>query len=44
MKKVRELTAASIASSNTSLFAINPRMSNPPPEWVKREPDFWKVH
>jgi hypothetical protein len=43
MKKVRELSAASIASASTSLFAINPRISNPPPEWVKREPDFWKV-
>lgn len=44
MKKVRELTAASIASANTSLFEINPRMSNPRPEWVKNEPDFWKAH
>jgi hypothetical protein len=42
MKKVRELSAASIASVNTNLFVINPRMSNPPPEWVKREPAFWK--
>jgi len=44
MKKVRELTAASVASASTSLFAINPRMSNPPAEWVKNEPDFWKAH
>jgi hypothetical protein len=43
MKKIRELTAASVASANTNLFAINPRMSNPRPEWVKNEPGFWKV-
>lgn len=44
MKKVRELTAASVESANTNLFVINPRMSNPRPEWVKNEPDFWKAH
>ena len=43
MQKVSELTAASVAASSTNLFAINPRMSNPPAEWVKREPGFWKV-
>ena len=43
MQKVSELSAASVASVSTNLFAINPRISNPPPEWVKREPAFWKV-
>jgi hypothetical protein len=43
MQKVSELTAASIEATTTNLFAINPRMSNPPAEWVKREPGFWKV-
>ena len=43
MKKVSELTAASIAATGTNLFVINPRMSNPPAEWVKKEPAFWKV-
>jgi hypothetical protein len=42
MQKVSELTAASVASANTQLFAINPRLSNPRPGWVKSEPDFWK--
>jgi hypothetical protein len=42
MKKASELTAASVESASTNLFAINPRMSNPPAEWVKRDP-FWKV-
>jgi hypothetical protein len=43
MQKVSELTAASVQATSTNLFAINPRMSNPPAEWVKREPGFWKV-
>ena len=42
MQKVSELTAASIQLSTTNLFAINPRMSNPPSEWVKKDPGFWK--
>lgn len=43
MQKVSELTAASIAASSTNLFVINPRESNPPSEWVKKDPGFWKV-
>jgi hypothetical protein len=43
MQKVSELSAASIAATTTNLFAINPRESNPPSEWVKKEPAFWKV-
>ncbi len=43
MQKVSELSAASIEATTTNLFAINPRESNPPSEWVKREPGFWKV-
>jgi hypothetical protein len=43
MKKISELTAASIEATGTNLFAINPRESNPPSEWVKKEPGFWKV-
>jgi hypothetical protein len=42
MAKMEELSAASIETTGTNLFAINPRMSNPPQEWVTREPDFWK--
>jgi hypothetical protein len=26
----------------TNLFVINPRISNPPAEWVKKDPSFWK--
>jgi hypothetical protein len=43
LKKVGELTAASVASENTSLFVINPRMSNPRPEWITGDPAFWKA-
>jgi hypothetical protein len=43
MKKISELTAASIEATGTNLFAINPRESNPPGEWVKKEPGFWKA-
>jgi hypothetical protein len=43
MQKVSELTAASIEAEVTNLFAINPRISNPPAEWVKKDPTFWKM-
>ena len=43
MQKVSELSAASVESTTTNLFAINPRISNPPNEWVKKDPGFWKV-
>jgi hypothetical protein len=41
MKKLEELSAASIDSSEANLFALNPNMSYPPAEWVKAD-DFWK--
>jgi hypothetical protein len=43
MKKLNELSAAAIESSQTNLFAFNPRMSYPADEWVKADPDFWKA-
>ena len=42
MKKLSELSAAAIESSQTNLFAFNPRMSYVSEEWVKADPDFWK--
>jgi hypothetical protein len=42
MKKLDALSAASVESSETNLFAFNPRMSYPSDEWVKADPDFWK--
>ncbi len=43
MKKLAELTAATIESSQTNLFAVNPHMSYPADEWVKGDPEFWKA-
>lgn len=42
MKKAAELEAASVATTATNLFVINPRESNPRGDWVKKDPDFWK--
>ena len=35
--------AASVATTVTNLFVINPRESNPRGDWVKKDPDFWKA-
>ena len=43
MKKLDELVAAAIESSQHNLFAFNPRMSYVPDEWIKSAPDFWKT-
>jgi hypothetical protein len=42
MKKLADLVAAIIESSETNLFVFNPRMSYPSAEWVKADPEFWK--
>jgi len=42
MKKFRELEAAAVDSSQTNLFAFNPRMSYVGDDWIKADPDFWK--
>ncbi len=42
MKKLAALSAAAIESSQTNLFAFNPRMSYPADEWVTADPEFWK--
>ncbi len=36
MKKISELSAASIETTSTNLFEINPRMSYPPQEWIRQ--------
>lgn len=41
MKKLEDLSAAAIESSETNLFVINPTMSYVPDEWGKAD-DFWK--
>ncbi|HEY1265308.1 MAG TPA: hypothetical protein VGF06_17390 [Terriglobales bacterium] len=42
MKRLSELTAATIESSQTNLFMFNPRESYPPDGWLKADPGFWK--
>jgi len=42
MKKLRELSAASIESSETNLFQFAPRMSYVSDDWIKADPGFWK--
>jgi hypothetical protein len=42
MKKLSDLTAAAIESSETNLFIFDPRMSYPSEDWIKADPDFWK--
>lgn len=42
MKKLSELTAATIESSESNLFAFSPKMSYVSQDWIKADPDFWK--
>jgi hypothetical protein len=43
MKKLEELSAAAIESSESNLFVFNPKMSYVSDDWVKADPDFWKA-
>ena len=42
MKKLSDLAAASIDSTESNILAFNPRLSYPPDAWVKADPEFWK--
>jgi hypothetical protein len=42
MKKLSELTAAAIASSQVNLFHFSPAISYPADAWVQADPSFWK--
>jgi hypothetical protein len=42
MKKLNELFAACVESSQQQLFAFNPHMSYVQEEWIKADPEFWK--
>jgi hypothetical protein len=42
MKKFSELEASCVEKVQTNLFQFDPKMSYPPAEWVKANPDFWK--
>jgi hypothetical protein len=42
LKKLSQLEAASVESSESQLFSFNPKMSYVSDEWIKADPDFWK--
>jgi hypothetical protein len=42
MKKLNELFAACVESTQQQLFAFNPHMSYVQDEWIKADPEFWK--
>lgn len=42
MKKLDELFASCVESTQQQLFAFNPHMSYVKDEWIKADPDFWK--
>lgn len=42
MKKLGELSAAAIATSQTNMFVINPRESYMDDDLMKSDPDFWR--
>ncbi|MGI8772081.1 MAG: hypothetical protein ACR2JE_11670 [Acidobacteriaceae bacterium] len=41
MKKMADLSAATIEWSESNVFMINPKMSYPTDTWVKADPAFW---
>ena len=41
-RKWAQLVEAAVASSSVNIVQFSPEMSNPPEDWVKADPDFWK--
>jgi hypothetical protein len=42
MKKIGELSASCLQSSETNLFSFNPKLSYASDDWIKSDPTFWK--
>ena len=42
LKKVNELSAAAIETSQRNIFSFSPKMSYVPDSWIKADPEFWK--
>jgi hypothetical protein len=42
LKKLDELYGATVDHAESQLFAVNPRQSYVPGDWIKAYPDFWK--
>jgi len=41
VKKLRELSAATVESTESNLVSFSPKMSYVPDSWVKADPAFW---
>jgi hypothetical protein len=42
MKRLSELSASCIESTQTNLFRFSPKMSYPEESWIKADPTFWR--
>ena len=42
LKRLNELEGACVEFTQRNLFQFSPKMSYPPDEWVKADPDYWK--
>lgn len=40
--RMQELQAASVITTETFVFSVNPSMSNPQGEWIADDPGFWR--
>ena len=41
LARYNKLQAETVISSENTMFGINPKMSNPPKEFIAADPDFW---
>jgi hypothetical protein len=41
LKRISDLSAASVDEEQSNIFTFNPHESYPPDEWVKADPTFW---
>ena len=42
LRRLGELEASAVESSEHQLFILNPKMSYPPDDYIKADPDFWQ--
>jgi hypothetical protein len=41
LARYNKLTADTVISSESTMFMINPKMSNPSKEYIAADPEFW---
>jgi hypothetical protein len=41
LARYNKLQADIVISAEITMFAVNPKMSNPPKEFIAADPDFW---